>query len=94
MCKLRIYNADQTIIDVGALADMIGIVRHGIIRMQKTMLDGRHHVVSLFTEGDMFGRMFGIGTHFAIEAATDAEVFTFQRRPFEALVSRSPELEC
>lgn len=93
ICTPRTYEAGRTIIEASSRSELIGIVRDGILRMEKALPDGRRHVVGLLVEGDMFGRVFDGDMHFSVEAATDAEVFTFRRAPFEATLLRSPELD-
>jgi CRP/FNR family transcriptional regulator len=93
ICRKRRYHAGQTVARSGETLDTIGCVRSGFLRMQKTLADGRQHVVGLLVEGDMFGRVFDGALHFAIEAATDAQVCTFRRAPFEAMLLRTPDLE-
>lgn len=93
ICRMRRYRAGQTVVDAGEAAEFIGCVRRGYLRMQKTLTDGRQHIVGLLVEGNVFGRAFGEPPNFAIEAATDAEVCAFARAPFEALLERSPELD-
>lgn len=93
ICRRRRFEAGQTVCHVGDHAGFIGCVKSGYLRMQKTLADGRQHIVGLMVEGDMFGRVFNGPLHFAIEAATDAEVCAFQRAPFEALLLERPDLE-
>lgn len=93
ICRSRSYDAGQTIAEMGEPSEMIGIVSNGILRMQKTLPDGRQHVVGLLVGGDLFGRVFDGNLHFSIEAATDVEVFTFRRQAFESILQRSPELD-
>lgn len=93
ICVRRRYGAGQTIAEIDGTWEFIGIVGDGILRLQKAMLDGRQHIVGLLVEGDMFGRIFNEALHFSIEAATDAEVFTFRRRQFENMLVRTPELD-
>ncbi len=93
ICRTRSYAAGQTVVEAGEEAEFVGCVRTGILRMQKTLHDGRQHIVGLLVEADMFGRVFDGPLSVAIEAATDAEICMFQRAPFEALLLRSPELE-
>lgn len=93
ICRRRSYEAGQTIVEVGSHPETIGIVRDGILRMQKSLPDGRQHVVGLLVAGDLFGRVFDGGMHFSVEAATDAEIVTFERAPFETILLRSPELD-
>jgi CRP/FNR family transcriptional regulator len=92
-CRLRRYQAGQTVVASGERAEFIGCVTEGFLRMQKVLQDGRHHIVGLLVEGDMFGRVFDGPLNIAIEAATDAEVLAFRRGPFEKLLLSSPELE-
>lgn len=91
--RLIRYRAGQTVAHDGEKTSFIGCVGEGVLRMQKTLPDGRQHIVGLLVEGDMFGRVLDGPLHFAIEAATDVSVCAFKRRPFEALLEQSPELE-
>lgn len=93
ICRPRTYSANETVAEIGTHPSFIGIVSDGILRMQKTLPDGRQHVVGLLVAGDMFGRVFDGNMHFSVEAATDATVFQLQRRPMEDLLLRSPELD-
>jgi CRP/FNR family transcriptional regulator len=93
LCRVRRYCAGRAVLEEATVTDFVGTVRSGILRMQKTLADGRQHVVGLLVEGDMFGRVFDGAVEFSIEAATDAEVCVFPRAPFEALLMRSPELD-
>ena len=93
ICRLRSFSAGQTVMEIGARPDAIGIVRDGILRMQKSLPDGRQHVVGLLVKGDLFGRVFDGGMNFAVEAATDAEVFSFDKGRFDGIVQRSAELD-
>ena len=93
ICQSRHYSAGQTVVFDGEHAAFIGCVKTGFLRMQKTLGDGRQHIVGLLVEGDMFGRVFDGPLHFGIEAATDTEICAFQRAPFEDLLTRAPDLE-
>lgn len=93
ICRLRRYEAGKTVTHDGEPSEYIGCVRSGFLRMQKTLSDGRQQIVGLLVEGDMFGQVFSGPQHYAIEAATDSEVWAFQRAPFEALLLRAPDLE-
>ncbi len=93
ICRLRDYKAGQTIAEAGSPPPFSGVVRSGILRMQKSLPDGRQHVVGLLVEGDMFGRAFNGDMHFALEVASDAEIYTFPRPKFEEILLRSPALD-
>lgn len=93
MCRMRVCREGQTVVQEEASTDFVGCVLSGILRMQKTLADGRHHIVGLLVEGDIFGRVFGGAVEFAIEAATDVEFCAFPRGEFEKLLMRSPDLD-
>lgn len=93
MCQSRTYQAGEVIVEIGTHSPFIGIVRDGMLRMQKSLPDGRQHVVGLLVVGDMFGRVFDGNMHFSVEAATGATVFQLQRPAMEELLLRSPELD-
>lgn len=93
LCRVKRYDRGQTVFREESDTDFVGTVRSGILRMQKTLADGRQHVVGLLVEGDMFGRVFDGTIEFSIEAASDAEICVFPRGAFEALLMRSPDLD-
>lgn len=92
ICRQRIYTTGQTITEIGMRPETIDIVLDGILRIQKPLPDGREHVFGLLVAGDMLGRLFNASMHLSVEAATDAEVFAFERTGFEALLLQAPEL--
>lgn len=93
ICRVRSFEPGQIVAEAGESLDYIGCVQSGILRMQKTLPDGRCHIVGLLVEGDMFGRVYDGPLTIAIEAATRAEVCAFRRAPFESLLAQSPELD-
>ncbi len=93
MCRVKSYRASQTVVHAQEKSDFICCVLSGILRIQKTLVDGREHIVGLLVEGDVFGRVFDGAAEFSIEAATDAEICAFPRAQFEALLTQSPDLE-
>ena len=92
MGRLRRLRAGQAIVHEGETTEFVGLVASGVLRIQKSLADGRHPIVGLLVEGGIFGRVFDGPAELAIDAATDAEVYLFPRGPFEALLERSPEL--
>jgi len=93
ICTKVTFRPGQMVLGEGVTPGYIGCVSGGILRMQRTLLDGRQQIVGLLVEGDMFGHVIEGPSGFAIEAATEASICMFRREPFEALVSRSVELE-
>ena len=93
LCRVQRYEPGQTVVRDGERTESIGFVKSGFLRMQKTLSDGRQHIVGLLVDGDMFGQVLNRPLHFDIEAATPSLICAFQRAPFEELLERSPELE-
>jgi CRP/FNR family transcriptional regulator, anaerobic regulatory protein len=93
MCRSQSYKSGEVIAEISTQPPFIGVVSEGILRMQKSLPDGRQHVVGLLIAGDMFGRAFNGNMHFSVEAATDATIYQLQRGPMEDIMMTSPELE-
>jgi CRP/FNR family transcriptional regulator, anaerobic regulatory protein len=84
--------ADETILAENGPASFVGTVLAGVIRITKTLPDGRQQVIGLVYPGEFFGRPFATFTEFAFEAATDVELNVIERRAFEAALRQHPEL--
>ena len=80
LCRIHRYEPGQTVAVDGEHTDYIGFVKSGFLRMQKTLSDGRQHIVGLLVDGDMFGQVFSGPLHFDIEAATEAQICAFKAR--------------
>lgn len=91
--RIRHFKAGETIIADDDDAGLVGHVVDGVLRMQKTMPDGRQQIVGLLMPTDIFGRVFAERTNFALEAATDATLCCFDRSAFESILAQFPELE-
>lgn len=87
------YSAGQIVFHEREKSDFVGVVASGVLRIQKTLVDGRYPIVGLLVEGDIFGRVFDGAAEFGIEAATDVRAFAFPHESFEALLKRSPDLD-
>jgi CRP/FNR family transcriptional regulator len=74
-------------------SQVAGHVLDGVIRLQRTAANGRRLIVSLLTEGDMFGQVIRRMQHFTVEAATPARVCCFERAALERLVEANPALQ-
>lgn len=93
LSRIRTFAAGETIQREGEVVSMVGNVVSGVLRILKTMADGRQQIVGLNTPGDMFGRVFADNSYFAIEAATPVTLCCFDRKAFEGLLDRHGELE-
>lgn len=87
------YVPGDVLIEDGEEAERIGFVSDGILAMAKTLTDNHRHIIGLITPSDMFGRAFNGPSGYRIEALSDGEVLTCDRRKFEDILSRSPEAE-
>lgn len=89
----RTYRLGETVLAEMEATSFVGIVVSGVLRMQKSLEDGRQQLVGLLFRSDFFGRVFGGLSDYAIEAASDVILCCYERRAFERLTERFPELE-
>jgi len=89
----RRYSAGQFIMGAGQQQDWFGTVLSGVVKLTKTMVDGRQQIVGLLFASDFLGRPFGADSPYAAEAATAAELCCFDRAYFEDLMRGCPELK-
>tara|TARA_R110002020_G_scaffold32448_4_gene99834 strand:+ start:5109 stop:5855 length:747 start_codon:yes stop_codon:yes gene_type:complete len=85
--------AGQTILANGGDASLVGTVLAGVLKVSKTLPNGRERIVSLIYPGGFFGQLFAPVMDFAVEAATDAEICAADRTAYEGLLARHPKLE-
>ncbi|TCL71179.1 helix-turn-helix domain-containing protein [Rhizobium sp. BK251] len=90
---IRTFAAGETVTAEGQESCIVGNVITGVLKLVKTLSDGRQQIVGLLLPSDMVGRVFETTSRFAIEAASDVTLCCFERRAFEALLAREPELE-
>lgn len=93
LSRIRRYTAGEIVVGEDEEIPFVGNVVSGVLRMQKTMLDGRQQIVGLLLPSDMFGRVFSSVSHVSIEAATQVTLCCYGRGAFEALLARFPALE-
>lgn len=65
----------------------------GVVKLAKTMADGRQQIVGLQFAPDFLGRPFRSASHVAAEAASEVRLCMFPRIVIEAMVREQPELE-
>jgi CRP/FNR family transcriptional regulator, anaerobic regulatory protein len=90
--RRRRVAAGETILAENGPSRLVGTVLAGVLRITKTLPDGRQQVIGLVYPGEFFGRPFAALTEFAFEAATDAELDVVERHAFETVLGRHPEL--
>jgi CRP/FNR family transcriptional regulator len=62
------------------------------MRLQRYGADGRRRIIGIATPGEVIGARPLNRSGYSLEAATDVELCTFDRRSFERLVEGSPDL--
>ena len=65
----------------------------GVVKLTKTLGDGRQQIVGLQFPSDFLGRPFRSRTPYFAEAASDVTLCTFERSQFERLVKETPGIE-
>ncbi len=73
--------------------DTYAVVLSGVVKLAKTLSDGRQQIVSLQFAPDFLGRPFKSESELSAEAATDVSLCTFPKAALERLMQASPELE-
>lgn len=68
-------------------------VLSGVVKLTKTLPDGRQQIVGLQFSPDFLGRPFGEESDLGIEAATEVLLCSFPRTTIERLLDQSPALE-
>lgn len=68
-------------------------VMRGVIKLTKTLEDGRRQVVGLQFAPDFLGRLYGEENQLGAEAASDVELCRIPKPALEHLVAESPALE-
>lgn len=91
--RWRTYRVGETVLGEEDNLVFVGQVKSGVLRLQKSMVNGRQQIVSLLFPSDMFGRFFSQKSHLAIEAATAVTVGSIGRNEFERLILGYPQLE-
>ncbi len=88
----RRYDAGQTVVLSGDRMDFVASVVSGVASLTQTMEDGRTQMVGLLLPSDFLGRP-GRGTAaYTVTATSELLLCCFRRRPFEALMIRTPRI--
>lgn len=78
--------------DVGSV-DRFSNVLSGVVKLTKTLSDGRQQIVGLQFAPDFLGRPFQAESTLTAEAATDVELCSFPRQALERMMKEQPDLE-
>ncbi len=89
----RHYLAGQFIAAAGQRQDWLATVLSGVVKLTRTMCDGRQQIVGLLFASDLLGRPFSDANPFGAEAATSVELCCLERPYFEELLQQAPEMK-
>lgn len=73
--------------------DSYSNVLSGVVKLTKTLADGRQQIVGLQFAPDFLGRPFRTESAITAEAATEVALCSFPRAAVERMIKASPELE-
>jgi CRP/FNR family transcriptional regulator, anaerobic regulatory protein len=91
--RRRVVHAGQTILGEGDPNTIFGNIVSGVVKLTKTLDDGRQHIIGLLFASDFLGRAFRQDNPYYAEAATDVELCVFPAGGFEKLLPEHPGLE-
>lgn len=89
----RRYNAGQFIIGAGQQEEWFATIFSGVVKLTKSIADGRRQIVGLLFASDFVGRPFGSGSPYSAEATTPVELVCVDRQYFEDLMLNTVELK-
>ena len=80
---------------IGDSEEVVGYsnVLSGVVKLSKTLADGRQQIVGLQFAPDFLGRPFKVESEINAEAATETSLCSFPKAAIERMVKSSPELE-
>lgn len=91
--RRRLVPAGQTILGEGDAHTIFANIVSGVVKLTKTLDDGRQHIIGLLFASDFLGRAFRKDNPYFAEAATDVELCVFPTSGFEKLLVEHPGLE-
>jgi len=93
LVRLRKFPAGQILMSDSEPADFLANIVSGVVKLTKTLPDGRQQIVGLQFAPDFLGRAYGESNTSFAEAAGDVELCCFPREPFERMMDEHPGLE-
>lgn len=89
----RSYPAGVEIVGAGETPAFVGSVVSGVVKLTRTMEDGRRQMVGLLFPSDFLGRSGSRQSECDAIAATDVTLCQFDRSPFERFLESTPNIE-
>ncbi len=91
----RQYKKGEVIILEGARPESLIIINSGRVKAYRNTIEGREHILYIFSEGDFFGEKNLLLDHEATynaEALEDTGICTINKKAFQELMREYPEL--
>ncbi|NJO36003.1 MAG: helix-turn-helix domain-containing protein [Rhodospirillales bacterium] len=89
----RWYPSGQLIAGVAASEDWCATVMSGVIKLSKTLSDGRQQIVALLFPGDFLGRPYRAEFPYTAETATEVQLCCYDRTHFHELLQEQSDLK-
>jgi len=93
IARHRNFAPGQIVMSDDDRAEFFANVVSGVVKLAKTMPDGRQQIVGLLFAPDFVGRAYSENNPYFAEAATAVELCCFPRDSFESLLREFPGLE-
>lgn len=93
IARQRIVRAGEIISSDAEEGTAFANIVSGVVKLSKTMADGRQQIVGLQFAPDFLGRTFAGTNPHSAEAATDLELCIFPKKEFEVVLTKFPGLE-
>ncbi len=91
--RRRFVPSGQVILGEGDAHTLFANIVSGVVKLTKTLEDGRQHIIGLLFATDFLGRAFRKDNPYFAEAVTDVELCAFPPAGFEKLLEAHPGLE-
>lgn len=87
------HGAGEELLTEGAPIAAYGNVMRGVVKLTKTLADGRRQIVGLQFAPDFVGRLYADESAVTAEAASEVELCRISKPALERLVAENPMLE-
>lgn len=87
------YPPGRRFVGADPAEDWFAIILSGVIKLTRSLPDGRQQIVALLFPSDFLGRPFRAGSPYAAATATAVELCCFNRHHFEELMHEQADLK-
>lgn len=88
----RHFAAGTEIVHQGETSHLFGIIASGVVKLTRSLSDGRQQIVCLLSETDCIGDVFSSLSHDNAMCVTDVELCCFHRKQFDEIIKTHPIL--